>query len=69
MLMYCINEIEVTELQFRVWLSTVQDILWTLCVCVCVCVSVCVYVCVSVCLFSKILFSHKIGGNPMNEHV
>ena len=41
----------------------------TVCVCVCVCVSVCVYVCVSVCLFSKILFSHKIGGNPMNEHV
>ena len=53
MLRYCINEREVTELQFRVWLSTVQDILWTLCVCV------------SVCLFSEILFSHKIGGNPM----
>ena len=57
MLRYCINEREVTELQFRVWLSTVQDILWILCVCVCVC------------LFSEILFSHKIGGNPMNEHV
>lgn len=34
MLMYCINEIEVTKLQFRVWLSTVQDILWIVSVCV-----------------------------------
>ena len=38
MLRYCINEREVTELQFRVWLSTVQDILWTLYVCVYLCV-------------------------------
>ena len=34
MLMYCINEIEVTKLQFRIWLSTVKDILWTVSVCV-----------------------------------
>ena len=34
MLMYCINEIEVTKLQFRIRLSTVKDILGTVSVCV-----------------------------------